>query len=124
MKIEFKKSNLHGTGVFAITDIQKDEIIEICPLIILSEKDKKEIDKTHLYNYYFSWKENGGVISLGYGSVYNHSYEPNAKYEKDFLNDVIIFRSIKAIKKGEEIFVNYNGDPNNKEKVWFEKELN
>ena len=55
MKIKFKKSKLDGNGIFAITDIQKDEIIEICPIIILNEKDTKEIDKTHLYNYYFSW---------------------------------------------------------------------
>lgn len=121
MKIEFKKSKLHGNGIFAITDIQKDEIIEICPIVILNEKDTKEIDKTHLYDYYFSWKENGCAISLGYGSIYNHSYKPNAIYEKDFLNNIIIFKSIKIIKKGEEITVNYNKDPNNKEKVWFEK---
>lgn len=124
MKIEFKKSRLHGKGIFALTDIQENEIIEICPIIILNERDTKKIDETHLYNYYFSWKENGSSISLGYGSLYNHSYEPNAKYEKDFLDNTLIFKSIKAIKKGDEIFVNYNGDPNNKEKVWFDKERN
>lgn len=122
MVIEFKKSKLHGIGIFATSDIQANEIIEICPIIILNEKDTKEIDKTHLYNYYFSWKDNGSAISLGYGSIYNHSYEPNAKYEKDFLSNMLTFRAIKKIKKGEEIFVNYNGDPNNKEKVWFDKD--
>ncbi|MBU1445712.1 SET domain-containing protein-lysine N-methyltransferase [Patescibacteria group bacterium] len=122
MDIEFKKSKLHGNGVFAITNIQANEIIEICPIIILNENDTKQIDKTNLYNYYFSWTKNGSAISLGYGSIYNHSYEPNAKYEKDFSNKRLIFRSIEEIKKGEEIFVNYNGDPNNKEKVWFDKD--
>jgi len=122
MKIEVKKSELHGNGVFAITNIQKDEIIESCPIIILNEKDTKEIDKTHLYNYYFSWEDNISAISLGYGSIYNHSYEPNAKYEKDSLNKRIIFKSINKIKKGEEITVNYNGDPENRNKVWFDKD--
>lgn len=121
MKVEFKKSKLHGNGIFAMKDIQNDEIIEICPIIILNEKDTKEIDKTRLYNYYFAWKKNSSAISLGYGSIYNHSYEPNARYEKDFLKNRLIFKSIKKIKKGEEITVNYNGDPSNKEKVWFEK---
>jgi uncharacterized protein len=121
MKVKFSESNVHGIGIFAITDIQADKIIEICPIIVLDEKDTKEIDKTHLYNYYFSWKENGSAISLGYGSIYNHSYKPNAKYEKDFLRNKLIFKSITPIKKGEEVTVNYNGDPNNKEKVWFEK---
>jgi SET domain-containing protein len=122
MKIEFKKSELHGNGVFAIIDIQKDEIIESCPIIILNEKDTKEIDKTHLYNYYFSWEDNDSAIVLGYGSIYNHSYEPNAKYEKDFLNKKIVFKSVSKINKGEEITVNYNGDPENKNKVWFDKD--
>lgn len=122
MNIEFKKSKLHGIGIFATTDIKISEIIEICPIIILNDDDTKKIDKTHLYNYYFSWNHKGSAISLGYGSIYNHSYEPNAKYEKDSLNNLIIFRAIKKIKKGDEILVNYNGDPNNKEKVWFDKE--
>jgi uncharacterized protein len=121
MGIEIKKSKLDGNGIFAITDIQKDEVIEVCPIIILNKKDKELIDKTCLYDYYFSWKEDACAIVLGYGSIYNHSYEPNAKYEKDFLNSRVIFRSVKTIKKGEEIIVNYNGDPNNKEKVWFDK---
>ena len=122
MKVEFKKSELHGNGVFAITDIQKGEIIEICPIIILNENDTREIDKTYLYNYYFSWEEKCSAIALGFGSIYNHSYEPNAKYEKDFLNKKIIFKSISKIKSGEEITVNYNGDPENKNKVWFDKD--
>ena len=121
MKIECKESPLHGKGVFAITDIQRDELIEVCPVLLLSKQDTKEIDKTRLYNYYFSWKEGGCAISLGYGSLYNHSYEPNARYEKDFLNSRILFKSIRPIRKGEEITVNYNGDPNSKEVVWFEK---
>ncbi len=122
MKIEFKKSSLHGTGIFAKTDFKNNEVIEICPIIILNEKDTKKIDKTHLYNYYFSWKEEESAISLGYGSIYNHSYDSNAIYEKDFLNNLIIIKSIKKIKKGQEITVNYNGDANNKEMVWFEKD--
>ncbi len=124
MKIKFKKSKLHGNGVFAVTDIKKNEIIEICPILILSKKDTKEIDKTNLYNYYFAWGKNNSAISLGYGSLYNHSYEPNARYEDDFLNNRLIFKSIKKIKKGEEITVNYNGNPEDKEKVWFDKDGN
>ena len=29
-------------------------------------------------------------------------------------------KTIKPIKKGEELFVNYNADPNDKTKVWFD----
>lgn len=100
--------------------MSKNETIEICPIIKLSEKDTQVIDTTHLYNYYFSWAENGSAICLGYGSLYNHSYTPNATYEKDFLEGKIIFRAITAIQQGEEILVNYNGNPENQNKVWFD----
>ena len=120
MKIEIRNSNIHKMGVFCIEDIFKDEIIEICQLIILDENDTKIIDNTFLYNYYFSWKDDGSAICLGCGSLYNHSTKPNAKYIKDFENNKITFIAIEDIKKDEEIFVNYNGTPDSDKKVWFE----
>jgi len=42
MNIEIRKSPLHGNGVFSLTDIKENEIIEICPVIILNEKDTKK----------------------------------------------------------------------------------
>lgn len=121
MKVQVKKSEIHGKGIFATKDIKKDEVIEVCPIIILNQEDTKIIDNTSLYNYYFGWRNNGSAIVLGYGSIYNHSYQPNARYNRDFINNNVIFIAIKPIRKGEEITVNYNGNPNSQEKVWFEK---
>jgi SET domain-containing protein len=120
MKIEIRNSDTHGIGVFCVDDILKDEIIELCHIIRLDEKDTKTIDDTFLYNYYFSWIENGSAICLGNGSIYNHSIKPNAEYIKDFDNNRIVFVAIKDIKKDHEIFVNYNGVPDCDKKVWFE----
>ena len=36
------------------------------------------------------------------------------------IRDLINFVALKDIKPEEEILVNYNGDPTNQEKVWFE----
>jgi len=119
MKIEIKNSSVHGRGVFCTDDISNGEIIETCRVIALSERDTKVIDDTILYDYYFSWKENGSAICLGNGILYNHSVEPNAKYVKDLENGKIIFVAVRNIKRGEEIFVNYNGTQS-KDKVWFE----
>ncbi|NCC71696.1 SET domain-containing protein-lysine N-methyltransferase [bacterium] len=124
MNIEIKKSKIHNRGVFSSIDIKENEIIEICPIILLNENDTKIIDDTHLYNYYFAWENKQSAICLAYGSLYNHSYQANAKYIKDFSNNTIIFIAIKNIKKNEEITVNYNGDPSNLEPVWFEKDKN
>ncbi len=48
---------------------------------------------------------------LGYGSLFNHSYKPNAKYVFSFQQRFLVFKSIKDIAAGEEITVNYNFDP-------------
>ena len=84
---------------------------------------QKKIDRTYLYNYYFSWQKRQSAFALGYGSLYNHSYSPNAQYTKNFSHDTITFTSIRSIKKGEEITVNYNGNPHSKNVVWFEKKI-
>lgn len=39
----------------------------------------------------------------------------------DFDQQLISIRSVRFIKAGEEIFINYNGDWNNKIPVWFDK---
>ena len=58
------------------------------------------------------------AIALGFGSIYNHSYEPNATYKKKSESKVIDFVAIKGIKKDEEITVNYNyGNPEDKTRL-------
>lgn len=101
-----------GRGVFAIKNFQKNEIIEISPVIPLNKYDSSLCEKTKLDNYIFCWKdENDGAVILGYGSIYNHSYTPNSLYIHNYKNNESIFRALKCIKKGEEITVNYNCDP-------------
>ena len=121
MKIKVKKSELHGIGVFATKNIMEGEIIEECPILLIPIKEEKLLDQTHLYNYYYEWDKNYNVILLGFGSIYNHSYNANSEFNEDYKNETMILTAIKDIKEGEEITVNYNGDFNNKEKVWFEK---
>ncbi len=121
MKISVKKSKLHGRGVFAKIDIKKKEIIEECPVILIPIKEEKLLDKTFLHNYYFEWDKNNIAIILGYGSIYNHSYNANAEFDSNPKNKTMFLTAIKNIKKGDEITVNYNGDFNDNKKVWFEK---
>ena len=97
------KTNKLGRGVYASGPYQVGEIIETCPVIILSISDTKKINSTLLYDYYYSWGANNSqaAIALGYGSLYNHSYKPNAQYIKNLANDVIEFVSIKPISTGD-----------------------
>ncbi|MDP4011489.1 MAG: SET domain-containing protein [Candidatus Roizmanbacteria bacterium] len=110
-----------GRGIFTSKPIKAGEIIEICPVIILPQKDYPLIKQTLLRNYYFMWGTNTVAICLGYGSLYNHSYTPNATYMKKIKEKTIEFIALRDVKKNEEILVNYNyGNPDDKRVLWIE----
>ena len=114
-------SPIGGRGVFTAASIREGSLIEICPVIVLPGAQIPLIDKTALYDYYFLWgaDEEECAIAMGYGSLYNHAFRPNAIYEADFEGRTLNFYAIKTIEAGEEITVNYNGDPELKDEVWF-----
>lgn len=51
------------------------------------------------------------AIAFGFGSLYNHSYQPNARYVKRIAERTLDYVAIRDIQCGEEITVNYNGRP-------------
>lgn len=110
-----------GRGVFTTQAIAKGQIIEISPVVVLSAKDRKHIEKTQLFNYIFEWGKSRrkAAVALGYVSVYNHSYNSNCEYEMDFDDNTISIKTVKPIAKGEELSINYNADPNDSTQVWF-----
>ncbi|WP_263081188.1 SET domain-containing protein [Endozoicomonas sp. Mp262] len=109
-----------GRGVFSDSKILRDELIERCPVLEIPAEELAKIDDTMLYNYYFSWgrESSAGAIALGLGSIYNHSYTPNAVYIVKPEEQMIEFRSIKKILANEEITINYNGSPNDHSPLW------
>ncbi|MEO1260691.1 MAG: SET domain-containing protein [Bacteroidota bacterium] len=116
-------SDLGGRGVFTGEPVEAEALIEICPAIVLPEAELPTIHGTTLHDYYFLWGDDQKqcAIALGYGSLYNHSYQPNAKYLLDYDHQTIDFYAIKKIEPGEEILVNYNGEPHLQERVWFDE---
>lgn len=78
LSISVKDSPGKGRGVFAQRNFKKGEVIETCPVIVLPAKEIDSLELTQLYNYYFAWGPDSkdGAIALGYGSLYNHSYNP------------------------------------------------
>ena len=110
-----------GRGVFAATHIEKGEIIEHCPIIEIQENEAPLLKQSELVNYYFIWGDDKKkvAICLGFGSLYNHSYEPNATYRKLYDEQFIDFVALKKIGRGEEITINYNyGNPDDKSPLW------
>ena len=122
-RISIQDTEDRGRGVFALCDFVPGDLIEICPVIVLPPADREHIERSQLYNYYFDWggDEQQLAIALGYGSLYNHSAQPNAYYLMDFERDELLIYCHQAIRAGEEICFNYNGDPEDQAKVWFEE---
>jgi SET domain-containing protein len=117
--ITVKRIKGKGRGVFARRRIRKGEVIERVPMIVMTAKEYDEdLSGSRLSNYCFAWGRNQVALALGYGSIYNHSYSPNARYE-DVGPQTKVFLALRLIEPGEEITVNYNGKPKSRTKVWF-----
>jgi SET domain-containing protein len=120
-----KQSASRGRGVFAARWFQAGDVIEVCPVIALSSADAAKLDDTQLYNYYFGWgaENKGAAIALGFGSLYNHSYDPNANYRKSEADSTISVIAVKPIAPDDEILIKYNfGDTENCGPLWFKVE--
>jgi uncharacterized protein len=117
-----KSSAKKGRGVFTSENIPEQTIIEIAPVIVMSNNDRILLDKTLLHDYIFEWgnRRNQCCVALGYISIYNHSYQSNCEYMMDYGSELISIKTMREIKSGEELFINYNGDWDNSKKVWFE----
>ena len=111
-----------GRGVFAAKNFKKGELIESCPIIEIPQNNLEILCQTILINYIFFFGKNKekSLIALGFGSLYNHTYSPNARYKIKSRQKLIEFTAIKDIKKDEEITTNYIQDNNDSTPLWFE----
>lgn len=118
-------SGLHGLGVFAEEPIAEDAVVEVAPILLVPDAEEVHIAQTILREYYYRW-DGGVAIALGYGTLYNHSYEPNASYLpwplQGFPNGVFVLTAVRPISVGEEITHNYTGGPRGRGALWFDVE--
>ncbi len=112
-KGEFKR------GVFAIEAIPKGTLLHEAPVVPYLNEEHEYIEHTILADYAFEYGINHTAILLGYGSLFNHSYEPNAYYDINFEQHTFDFYAYKDIQAGEEILINYNGEVDNDDPLWF-----
>jgi SET domain-containing protein len=116
LKIEVRKSSIHGYGVFAKEDITEGELIEQVKLLRLAWRANYTNDPV-LRDYIWGDKsckckdcEMHGFpqyIALGFGSLYNHSVTPNTTQQLDFATEIMTIKAGRRIEKDEELFVNY-----------------
>jgi SET domain-containing protein len=124
--IEIKTSTLSdgefNRGVFATRDIVKGELIHEAPVIPYPNDQHEFIEQTVLDDYVFEYGINHTAVVLGYGMLFNHSYEPNATYDINFSNHTFNYYAYTGIKAGEEILINYNGEVDDNDPLWFNKD--
>lgn len=111
-----------GLGVVAIESIQVSEVIECCPVKILTSDNSlderwrrlhRTMFETLFSDHYFWWTPRYGALALGYGSLYNHSPEPNAEIFKLKRHRKMVFAANQNIAPGSEITICYRC-------VWFD----
>ena len=107
MTIEVRR-NRKGRAVYATRTFVKGETIEVCHVLLVGNQPWAS-RKKHPYQewaYEFFGK---CAIALGAGSLYNHSYTPNACWTCRKRSQTIRFYATRTIKLGEEILINYSG---------------
>lgn len=111
-----------GRGVFTSENIEAGTIVEMSPVIVMTDEERKLLDQTTLHDYIFEWGEEKKecCMALGYVAVYNHSYNSNCEYEMDYDHSIISIKAVSHVAAGEELFINYNGDGNDQKALWFD----
>jgi len=109
-------SRTHGRGVFAAWRFDIGDVVEDCPVLLVPAD---AIVALELDGYCFEWDDDRCAIALGYGSLYNHSWQPNARYDFDHDAGIVSYTAVHPIEPGEEITINYSGDPDGRTDLWF-----
>ena len=120
MSLYVAPSPLHGFGVFTDEAFASGDPIEECPVLVIPSRQRELIDRTVFSGYYYEWGEGEGALALGFGSLYNHSYRPTARYDPAEVGPVLIISAIRRINPGTEITINYNGNPRSRKRLWFD----
>ena len=97
----------HGRGVIATEDIAEGETIEVCPILELGAGDTGGL--LNDYTVALADGSAGVALLLGYGSLYNHSDEPNAEYVVEE-SDAYSFVATREIAAGEQITISYGAE--------------
>ncbi len=114
-------SQLGGRGVFASEALAAGTVIEISPVIVMSAAERLLLDQTLLHDYIFQWGEDERqcAMALGYIALYNHDYAAGCEYEMEYESQIIRVKTVRAVRAGEELCINYNGNWDDPKPVWF-----
>lgn len=106
--VNIKTTKKYGRGLYASKNLKKGQVIEVCELLVLSQIDTIRVDKTDLKWYVFKYNDVQDCLVLGNGELFNHSNNANVSYQ--IINNKMYFVAKRNIKKGRQLFTDYNQD--------------
>jgi uncharacterized protein len=111
-----------GRGVRAGRTFAEGEVVDTAPVVVVPAQEWELVEQTDLGRFCFVWEDDRGsvAVALGRGSLFNHSYTPNVRAEKDFRSKLMRFYARRDIEPGEELTINYNGDVDSRDPVGFD----
>ena len=68
-----------GRGVVAELPIARGDVVERAHVVVVPEDQAAHLDGTVLEHYVYDWPEGRVAVALGNGSLFNHSFRPNAR---------------------------------------------
>jgi len=102
-----------GHGIFTTKAIPADTTLDECPYLRISADECADTLDDYVFNLEPSEEDGDSEVYslvLGWGSLFNHSYEHNTEYWHDTDRDLIVFHTIKKVSAGKQLFVNYGKD--------------
>jgi len=104
-KVRIGDAGSKGRGIFAVVPIERGEAVEVAPALKIPVADIDAVNSTFLAYYSFLQRDGLELIGLGYISLYNHSFEPNATFV--LMPRAIMITALRRIAEGEEISFDY-----------------
>jgi len=107
-RLRVGRSKIHGRGVYADQDIPPNrKVIEYKGEKITKKEARKRRQTPYLFVLSHRWMLDGAVNGSG-AELVNHSCAPNLVTR--IFKGHIIYMSLRPIRKGEELTVDYNYD--------------
>ncbi len=120
--LQVRQSPDRGWGVYTSAHIPADTLIERSPVILMNAEERALLDQTLMHDYIFEWGENSGrcAMAMGYVPIYNHAAPSNAEYLMLLDEGLMEIHTQRDVPANQEIFINYQGDFDNQQPVWFD----
>jgi len=107
-----------GRGVFAAQRIEASTLIAVCPVLLFSDSNAGvpgdiSSEREVLNSYTYTWDGYTQALSLGLGSMFNHTRKCNVSFKIDKDNMLIRYYTLTTVDIDTELCINYGP------KLWF-----